>query len=65
MLSAAATEYELCERYIDTLRAAGVLRDDIEDPVLERMDELWLMMTAEERDLAQRRAAEPLAPRDS
>lgn len=53
----------MCERYIDTLRAAGVPRDNLEDPVLERMDALWLQMTDEERALVQQRAATtPVAP---
>ncbi len=54
-LTDAAREYEACERYVLYLRAAGVLRDEVEDPVLERMDDLWSRMTEEERQTASAR----------
>lgn len=55
MVSEAALEYAACERHVLSLRATGV-PDELEDPLLERMDALWLLMTEEERHAAKERA---------
>lgn len=52
----AAIEYQACERQILYLRATGLMRDELEDPVLERMDWLWPRMTPDEQVAARARA---------
>lgn len=55
-MSDAAIEYQACERQILYLRASGLVRDDLEDPVLERMDWLWPRMDPDEQTAARARA---------
>jgi len=52
----AAIEYQACERQILYLRATGLMRDELEDPVLERMDWLWPRMDPDEQEAARARA---------
>lgn len=57
IVSDAAREYAACERHVLYLRATGLVRDDVEDPVLDRMDELWRTMSDDERGAARERAS--------
>lgn len=52
-----ALEYATLESIILDLRAKGMgpALDAVEEPLLERMDVLWLRMTDEERQVARRR----------
>ncbi len=60
-MSAADRFYQI-ERQLVIGRARGTISEELEDEFLEESDELWRLMTPEEREEADRRVRGYLAP---
>lgn len=60
-----AAEYELLESYVLSARSRGSLTADAEAGIIDRMQDLWLMMSEEDTAKAEVRAARINAARDA